>query len=293
MRTPEFAAFVAPSRHTAQLWRLFLGIGLILFVYLAVVAMMVVVMFPITGPFEYFGWLQGLPTGATPGHVIFLLLTFIGMGLGPIIAAPACHARHPGTLFGPAGDTARGFFQVLMVLIPLQALGFLATWKFFEPLPNLPLGDWLRFLPLALPLVLIQTSAEEILFRGYLQQQLAARFAARWVWMGLPALIFTAGHWSPEAGNNAWGILIAIMVFALIAADLTEQTGSLGAAMGLHFCNNVMAMLVVSMQGSISGLALFITPFTLADSEPIQIALAVDVVMMLIIWRILRHVVTR
>jgi DNA-directed RNA polymerase subunit RPC12/RpoP len=38
--------------------------------------------------------------------------------------------------------------------------------------------------------VLIQTGAEEVLFRGYLQQQLAARFASPIAWMVLPSAIF-------------------------------------------------------------------------------------------------------
>ncbi|WP_372605620.1 lysostaphin resistance A-like protein, partial [Actibacterium sp.] len=274
MRSPEFSAYIAPTRHTAQIWRLALGLVLIAFVYLSVLAMMVIAIFPITGPLDYFNWLQALSKAETPEHMIFLLLSFVGMALGPIIAAPACHGRSPGTLFGPWRDTLRGFFQVVMVMIPIQAVLLLLYARLSPGVPNLPLDQWLRYLPLALPLVLLQTGAEELLFRGYLQQQLAARFAARWVWMGLPALLFTAGHWSPEAGANAWVILIAIMVFALVAADLTEQTGSLGAAIGLHFANNAVALLVMSMQGSLTGLSLWITPFSLGDAHQVQVALA-------------------
>ncbi len=52
---------------------------------------------------------------------------------------------------------------------------------------------------------LIQTGAEELVFRGYLQQQLAARFASPLIWMVLPALIFGAVHYDPAtAGPNVW-----------------------------------------------------------------------------------------
>jgi hypothetical protein len=64
---------------------------------------------------------------------------------------------------------------------------------------------WASFLPLALVGVLVQTGAEEVLFRGYLQQQLAARFASPLAWMVLPSVIFALLHYQPELmGENAW-----------------------------------------------------------------------------------------
>ena len=40
----------------------------------------------------------------------------------------------------------------------------------------MPLAAWAAWLPLVLPALLVQTAAEEIAFRGYLMQGLAARF---------------------------------------------------------------------------------------------------------------------
>ena len=297
MRAPEFNAYVSPARLYPQLWRLFLGLLVILFCQLGTLAIMLVVLYPVIaktiGPIHYFGWVMGLSQPDTPAKVLFLLGGFFGLALGPVLAAGACHFRSPGTLFGPVEDTLRGFLQTVGVLIPVYALVLAGSWLIAPPLPGLPLGQWLSWLPLALPLVLLQTTAEEMVFRGYLQQQLAARFAARWVWMGLPALIFSALHYNPQAGINTWLILGATLGFALIAADLTERTGSLGAAMGLHFANNAFAMLVLSVQGTISGLALYLTPYAVSDTGTLPLGLVLDLALLFVIWRLLRAVLTR
>ncbi|MHC0052147.1 lysostaphin resistance A-like protein [Actibacterium sp. D379-3] len=293
MRAPEFAAYIHPARLYPDLWRLGLGLLLIVFCYTGFFAIMLVALYPITGPLEYFGFLTKLRQPAEPWPVLFVLFSFAGMFLGPVVAAAACHGRGPGSLFGPAGETLRGFGLTVAVLVPIYALSLALGWWLSPNLPNLALDRWLRFLPLALPLILLQTSAEELLFRGYLQQQLAARFAARWIWMGLPALIFTALHWNPEAGANIWLILSVTLGFALIAADLTEQTGSLGAAIGLHFMNNVFAMLVVSVKGTITGLSLFITPYGVADATSVPLGLGLDMILLFVVWRLLRVVICR
>jgi hypothetical protein len=121
----------------------------------------------------------------------------------------------------------------------------------------------MSFLPLALVGVLIQTGAEEVLFRGYMQQQLAARFSSPLMWMILPSAIFAALHYQPEImGDNTWLMMAAVFVFAVLAADLTAVTGNIGAAWGMHFVNNALAILVVATDGPLSGLALFMAPIS-------------------------------
>jgi membrane protease YdiL (CAAX protease family) len=125
----------------------------------------------------------------------------------------------------------------------------------------------MSFLPLALVGVLIQTGAEEVLFRGYMQQQLAARFSSPLMWMVLPSAIFAALHYQPEImGDNTWLMMAAVFVFALLAADLTAVTGTIGAAWAMHFVNNALAILVVATDGPLSGLALYIAPISPARS---------------------------
>ncbi|WP_456386112.1 CPBP family intramembrane glutamic endopeptidase [Profundibacter sp.] len=293
MRTPEFEAYIAPARLYPQIWRLILGTLLILFVYLGFMAMVFWGGFAYATPFKFLSWANAVMTtqGAVP--TLIMLFTFVGMALGPIIAAPACHMRGPGTLFGPLATTIRGFMTALIIAGLIYTVFGAITFYLEPPLPNLPLGEWLRYLPFALPLILIQTSAEELIFRGYLQQQLAARFKSRIFWMLLPSLLFAALHWDPAMGSNKWLVITVTFVMALIAADLTEKTGSLGAAMGLHFANNIFALLLISVQDTINGLALFVTPFDKSDTAQLPLALGIDLILLLVVWRILRIALDR
>ncbi|MDY6859869.1 MAG: CPBP family intramembrane glutamic endopeptidase [Pseudomonadota bacterium] len=293
MRAPEFEAYIRPARLYPQIWRLLLGILLIGFIYFAFFALMLVVLYPVIGAEGYFGFLEKLRAPSEPAPTLFALLSFVGMALGVVLAAAACHFRGPGSLFGPWPDVRRDFLVSVGALIPVYAIVTAGSWLFSAPELNLPLGLWLRCLPLALMLLLVQISAEEMLFRGYLQQQLAARFTARWIWMGLPAVLFASLHWNPEAGLNAWMIIAVTLAFALIAADLTEQTGSLGAAMGLHFINNSVSLLFLSTQGTITGLSLYVTPYTVSDAGPVPLDMVLNLLMMVLIWRLLRFVLLR
>ncbi|GAA0290238.1 CPBP family intramembrane glutamic endopeptidase [Rhodovulum strictum] len=291
MRSPLFEAYVEPARLYPELWRVIIALGVIGLIYAGCFALLLVGAYPVLGPLAYFGWMQGIMAPATPGQTLFVLASFIGMGLGVLIATPALHYREPGSLFGPMRDWVRGFGVAVAVLVPVYAGLFLIGRAALPLEAGLPIDQWLRFLPLALVLVLIQTGSEEVLFRGYLQQQLAARFAARVVWMGLPALVFTVLHINPAAGINAWGILVAVFAFSLAAADLTERTGSLGVAMGWHFVNNCSALLIVSVKGTITGLSLFVTPFEMSDKVMVPLTLGIDILVIFAMWRLLRALI--
>lgn len=292
MRSPEFEAMVRPARLYPELWRLLLGVLVIVFCYFGGVALMLVGVFAAVGPLEFFGWIQGLAMPDQPAQTLVLLGTFSGLLVGAFLAA-LVHFRGPGTLFGPRDETLRGFVLTVLVSVPFYA-ALMGAGAWLEPaVPNLEWQTWLRFLPAALALLLVQISAEELIFRGYLQQQLAARFAARWIWMGLPSLLFCALHWNPAAGPSAWLILLTTFVFALVLADLTERTGSLGAALGLHFVNNVAGLLVISISGTITGLARWVTPFGLEEGARLVPSLGFNIVFILVLWRVLVRVLDR
>ncbi|MCR8825312.1 CPBP family intramembrane metalloprotease [Photobacterium sp. TY 1-4] len=161
-------------------------------------------------------------------------------------------------------------------------------------LPGLPFGVWAALLPLSLLAVLVQVSAEELLFRGYIQQQLAARFTSPLVWMVLPSALFALGHYAPETtGGNAIWIAAWAGIFGLLMADLTARTGTLGPAIAVHFINNVIAMLFTAMPDDLSGLALYIMPFALSDEAAIARWLPVDFAIMLTGWLAVRLALRR
>lgn len=286
----SFDAYVAPARLRPQLWRLALGMVLAIGIY---VLWMMAVGFVVTLGMGLDGLehqLGDLGLGRSPVALIVLLFTFIGMALGTFAATSWVHRRGIGTLFGPRALVIRDFALGAGLLFAVSAPVALLVLAIVDVSPGVALSTWAMFLPFALLGLLVQTGAEEVLFRGYLQQQLAARFASRWAWMVLPSVLFGLVHYAPaEMGSNAWVLVFATGFFGLLLADLTARSGSLGLAWGLHFANNVMAMLIFTTGEALDGLALFRLPFGLKDSALMGGILILDIAGMVLVWWLCRR----
>lgn len=284
--TPAYAALVTPARPTAQLWRIALGLGLVAVIYTLWMLGMGGALWLSAGTDALEGQLAGIATASDPWSVILLLGTFVGAWLGLWLVMRVLHGRPIGAVIGRAAPVLRDFMLGLAAMV---VVGGLLTLAMLPMMPPLALSAeprvWLMFLPLALLGVLVQTGAEEAVFRGYLQTHLAARFRAPLVWMGVPTLLFGLAHYSPEAaGGNLWLIVLATGLFGLIASDLTARTGNLGIAWGLHFANNVMVILILSVSGTLDGLALFRAANGDLEASALQGLILADMAVLLIVW---------
>lgn len=166
--------------------------------------------------------------------------------LGPFDARRTLALRRP---------TARGLAGALLVAlgaIPLGwALGWLQVQALHLEMPKEMVGaleklmtaaDLPRFLWLLLLVAVTPAFCEEAVFRGVLFQSLA-REQRMWRTVLLTALIFGAFHLSGETAirflPTAWiGLLMGIVVW---------RTRSIFASMLMHFVNNGMAVVVVSL----------------------------------------------
>ncbi|KZY49376.1 CPBP family intramembrane metalloprotease [Sulfitobacter sp. KE29] len=289
------AAFVAPARKTSALWRFFLGLFVAVVAYVALNELYFQTVYGLAGSAA--PSLHGdLLKGATPQAMYLLLFSFGTMAMAVAVTVRIVHRRSAGSLFGLPGRLWPGFRAVSGAMLLLGvALAVLPPWDMGGELtPNLPLGRWLLLLPLSLLAVLVQVSAEEIVFRGYVQQQLAARFNAPLIWMVLPSVLFAAGHYLPaEAGENALMVALWAGVFGILMADLTARSGSLGPAIAVHLWNNVSAILIVSLPDDLSGLALYLTPFSMDDAAALRSWLPVDFALMLVSWLAARLAIRR
>ncbi|MEX0317865.1 MAG: lysostaphin resistance A-like protein [Ruegeria sp.] len=283
---------VAPARLRPEIWRLLAGLGLIAVVVFALNAGVLAV----AGSLGSELWLRNFLAGATPVAMLILLASFAFVTLGVTLAARQLQRRSLQTIVGPYHLALTQFWHVLRGLLLLGAvLLVLPPYDMGAPMqPNLSVTVWLAVLPFSLLAVLIQTSAEEILFRGYLQQSLAARFRSPVIWMGLPSILFAMGHYVPsEAGDNALLIALWSGVFGLLMADLTARAGTLGPAIALHLFNNIVALLFVALPNSLDGLALFLIPYEMSDTTNLRVWLGVDFVLMLIAWLVARLALRR
>lgn len=281
-----FATYVAPARAYPQIWRLVLGLALIFGVYFLWMALMGLAVWLASGSDGLETQLATIGRGSDPWSMVALFSTFLGMAFGVWAAARFLHGRGWRSLFGRPPLVLRDFvLGVTMMTLVGGGLGLLFL-PFLPALePATPLHLWLAFLPLALVGILVQTGAEELVFRAYLQQQLAARFASPLVWMLLPSALFGMAHYAPaDMGLNTWLVVAATGLFGLIAADLTARTGALGLAWGLHFTNNFLAILLVSAMAGLDGLALFHLPESSTEGNVLRALLLADMALMALVW---------
>lgn len=247
----NFATFIAPARAFRAVWRIalvVLGFEIAFSVTPALIAPMV-------------NW------NVTAESPLLTLLDFAAFAL-PALALLALvrliHHRGVRSLTGPAGpfrrDLGRVLLAVCIVLAVQQPFLLWPDWGRITEVRNPAI--WAIWLIPALAAIAVQVGTEEIYFRGYLTQQLAALTPHRRVWLLIPSVYFGGSHLL-NGGGLADGVLWALWAGLLGAAcsDLTARTGNLGAAVGLHLGNNLFATAVIgitNMPGS--GLALLLLP---------------------------------
>ena len=278
------ADFVAPAVGRAQLWRTLAGLvvaGLATFVLGSAFGLVLVS----TGGLQSERSLQDLTQGTTPLGLVMLLFAYLPLTLAIGLATVGVAKRRMISLIGPPGAALRCF---LWVAVPLLGL-----WALLTPLSvmdenvqhHLDIVQQLPWLPVALTGLFIQTGTEELVFRGYLQQQLAARWTSPWVWMVMPSLLFGALHYSPqEYGASALFVVCWAVLFGFAAADLTARTGNLGAAAGLHFANNAATMLLVGLSGRLDALTLYTAQLDQTAAWSQLPYLAIDTLSLLVGW---------
>ena len=286
MSSRPFLLMTGTARRT-ELWRLIIGLCLIVLVAFALPQGIFAVISILVPAETSRAFLTGLQQGDTPATLLVLLLAMGTLGIGTIAATQLIHHRRARSLFGPLPMAVRQFVRVFLAVGLLYlVIGALPPWDMVQDLqPGLTLGPWLALLPLTLAALLIQTGSEELLFRGYLQSQLAARLPHPAVWLIAPSALFALGHWTPATyGGNAWLVMAWAFAFGLAAADLTARSGTLGPAIALHMLNNLVAIALISPQGTMSGLALYQLPFGAGDEEAIRALLPLDLASIGLSW---------
>ncbi|UMY66299.1 MULTISPECIES: CPBP family intramembrane glutamic endopeptidase [unclassified Flavobacterium] len=100
---------------------------------------------------------------------------------------------------------------------------------------------------ISITLLPIQTSVEELIFRGYLMQGFAALARNRWFPLALTSLIFGLLHgFNPEVAKLGPAILIYYVGTGLFLGVLTLMDDGTELALGFHAANNLVTALLVT-----------------------------------------------
>ncbi|MEM7279245.1 MAG: CPBP family intramembrane glutamic endopeptidase [Pseudomonadota bacterium] len=135
-------------------------------------------------------------------------------------------------------------------------------------------GTWALWLLPLFFLTFIQAGSEELIFRGYLLQQLG-NLSRHWaVWAGIPAFGFGLLHFFNLPGVGGLYYVAVTTLMGLSFAVLVWRSGNLWSAIGLHLGNNLLGITVVGAEGVLSGSQLWLFP-----EEAILTLMPVDVVL--------------
>ncbi len=277
------------GRDTAHLGRTLAGIALVTVITAGLMLLWIFVISGLLFP----GSMRPEGPSAGPLGMVLMLSTFLCPLVALAVAMRVLHRKGLGVLMGPAGLAWSQFWRVFLVQCAVLGVALmLPSPEGMEPERQMAVTRWLSWMPLALVLLAVQIGSEELMFRGYLQSRLAARFRSPLLWVGVPAVVFALLHFNPAAGDNLWPILGVTFLYALAAGDLTARAGTLGPVMALHFVNNFGSLMLFGASGGMEGLALYVYPADLSDPALLP-GFGLEALLMLISWLGARVVLRR
>jgi uncharacterized protein len=232
-------------------WRYPLGLVIILFAWLVVGSgASVLVAFALGG--------QADPSVlGSVEYYLFVMASFLFFFAGVIIAVSLIHRRPPRTLVTARERidwhrVGQGFVAWFVPYCLIGGLGqylfYPDTFSFTSDLLTLAL-----FVPIALVLTAIQTTTEELFFRGYVVQGASLIWSNRVFLAIVPAVIFTLPHLlNPEARAGGWLTIFSnyFLVPGLVWTVVSLIDGTTELAIGLHFANNIGGALLFDITGS-------------------------------------------
>lgn len=191
-----------------------------------------------------------------------LLASLFGLALvTPLLAAllPSLHDRPVSSVLGAEGRLKPGALAVGALFGAAYAGAGLALGVAFGLIELVWIpgglrqsGLWLALMAIAAVLIPLQAASEELVFRGYLIQGLAARWRSAIIWGGAPTVLFAAIH--HPGGPVDWGFLVNVLAFGAAATALVWRTGGLSHVIGFHTANNWVALLAVDPPAGAPGL---------------------------------------
>ncbi|GAA3860149.1 CPBP family intramembrane glutamic endopeptidase [Celeribacter arenosi] len=230
------------------------------------------------------------------GGVFVVLAGFSLLLLGSILTARRLHDRSLRDITGPAALMRDQIRTTTKWIAPIVAITLMLPWdgEGSQLVAQLPLRQWLMWVPFALLGIAVQVTAEEVFFRGYLQSQIAGATGSYLSGLFASAFVFGLLHYNGTlTGIGLWFTLGWAVMFGLAAGDLTARSGTLGPAIVLHFVNNISAMLIAPPDGLFSAFGLYTRTADLSDILADPMIIVFEAAVLFVTWLAARIAIRR
>ncbi|MFK7807227.1 MAG: lysostaphin resistance A-like protein [Saprospiraceae bacterium] len=194
--------------------------------------------------------------GINPNMVlVMVLLMFVFAMLGLWFGVATLHKRPFRSLITPMKNInwSKIFFAFglwTFFSLVLEGASYLMDTENY--IFNFEAATFFPLLIIALTLLPIQTSFEEIFMRGYLMQGMSSWAPMRWIPLVLTSVIFGGMHiMNPEVREFGLGIMMTYyMGVGLFLGIITLMDDSLELALGVHAATNIFGALFVTFESS-------------------------------------------
>lgn len=158
------------------------------------------------------------------------------------------------------GEVRIGALVMLLLLLVTSLPDFIFNNSDYEW--SFDLSKFMPYLVIALLLIPMQTTAEEVFYRGWIQQRLEKGGRSIWMVSTLGGLLFALPHLAnPEVSGNIILPIVGYGSTGFMLTWVTMRDKSMGLAVGAHAANNIVAgLLVSSIDSALPSASLFVTP---------------------------------
>ncbi len=196
----------------------------------------------------------GLTTEVSLAIFIATNLVFVLALLALAAVVRQLHGRSLRSLVAPQPPLrwrriATGFGLWLLLLNAATIASYFLAPEAYDD--NFQLAQWLPFTLVALVLTPLQTSAEELFFRGYLLQALGLVTRQRGLLLGLASASFMLPHLgNPEMGRHGGLMALSYLTLGAFLTLITLVDNGLELALGVHAANNLSVVAIANTRDS-------------------------------------------
>jgi hypothetical protein len=208
----------------------------------------------------------------------FVLLSFAPLLVGVLLATRLVHKRPFISLITPHQKInwrrlGQGFviYAILIALAAVvEAWLYPGRYRF-----DLELPQFILFLLAGLLLFPLQTTAEELLFRGYLLQGLSRLSRQPLLLSSIIGLLFMISHLpNPEIEVNPWLMAANFFAVGFALTLISIKDNGLELALGIHAANNLFSLVAIYPEPSLPIKAIF----SVAKLDPVYGLISIVIV---------------